>query len=395
VFFRELPPLSLYIHIPWCIRKCPYCDFNSHEVRGELPEQAYVAALLRDLDDELPRVEGRPVISIFIGGGTPSLFSGEAIAILLEGVRRRLPLVSEAEITLESNPGTVMATHLQEYHAAGINRLSIGVQSFRDPQLQSIGRIHGQEEALAAYQAARAAGFDSINLDLMFGLPEDDLNGAMKDLTVALALGPDHLSWYQLTIEPNTAFYRWPPSLPDDEELLTIQQQGQLLLAAQGYAQYEISAYARAGKRCRHNLNYWEFGDYLGIGAGAHGKITDHRRSSITRSAKRNNPKEYIKTAGSAAALSDQHVLEAGQVVVEFMMNALRLKEGFSPSLFTSRTGLPYAILEPTLNEAAKRGFIEHQEDRIRPTELGYQYLNELIYLFYQDEGQFTETTPA
>ncbi len=393
MLFRELPPLSLYLHIPWCVRKCPYCDFNSHEVRDEPPEEAYVAALLRDLDYARPGIEGRPISSVFIGGGTPSLFSGKAIATLLDGIRHRLLVVPEVEITLESNPGTVMATRLYEYHAAGVDRLSIGIQSFRDAKLQSIGRTHGREEALAAYQLARAAGFDSINLDLMFGLPEDNLGGALEDLSTALALGPDHLSWYQLTIEPNTAFYRRPPPLPDDDELLTIQQQGQLLIAAHGYTQYEVSAYAREGKRCRHNLNYWEFGDYLGIGAGAHGKITDSER--ITRFARRNHPKEYMKAAGTAAALSEQQVIEAGQVVVEFMMNALRLKKGFSPSLFTSRTGLSQAILEPTLKEAAQRGLIEWRADRIQPTELGYRYLNELLYLFYEDEAQFTERVSA
>jgi putative oxygen-independent coproporphyrinogen III oxidase len=395
LYVRELPPLSLYVHLPWCVRKCPYCDFNSHEVQGEVPEHAYVAALLRDLDQQLPAIGDRPIIRVFIGGGTPSLFSGKAIALLLDGLRARLPLVPELEITLESNPGTVTASRLQEYRASGVNRLSIGVQSFRNAQLRSIGRIHGREESLTAYQATRAAGFDNVNLDLMFGLPEDHVSGALEDLTTALMLEPDHLSWYQLTIEPNTVFYHRPPPLPDDDALWAMQQQGQMLLAAHGYAHYEVSAYAREGKRCCHNLNYWEFGDYLGIGAGAHSKITDNRQHTIMRFAKCRHPRAYMKAAGTTAVLAERQTLEPGQAVVEFMMNALRLKGGFSPLLFIGRTGLPYPLLQPTIKEAVARGLLDCTAGVIEPTELGYRYLNELIYLFYRDEAYFTETGSA
>ena len=384
--FPAPPPLSLYVHVPWCVRKCPYCDFNSFEARDEIPEHDYVSALLRDLDRAAPGVTGREIISIFIGGGTPSLLSGETIHQLLGGVQTRLAVRPDVEITLESNPGAVETAHLRDYRSAGVNRLSIGVQSFRDAQLEALGRIHRGGEALAAYHAAREAGFENINLDLMFGLPGDHQSGALEDLNTAIHLGPAHLSWYQLTLEPNTAFYRHPPPLPNDEESWEIQQAGQTLLAQHDYRQYEVSAYARDGKVCHHNLNYWEFGDYLGIGAGAHSKITEISHPRVVRFSKQGNPKTYMAAAGTAEALVGEHVIEAREMIVEFMMNALRLKRGFPLSLFLSRTGLPITALEPMLREAAQRGFLLWEEDRIQPTDLGYQYLNELIYLFYQEE---------
>jgi len=299
--FTALPPLSLYIHFPWCVRKCPYCDFNSHAVRGDLPEDQYIDALLADLESDLPRVWGRPVRSVFLGGGTPSLFSPEAIERLLAGVRARVTLVPEAEVTLEANPGTVETERFRGYRAAGVNRLSIGIQSFQPEQLQKLGRIHGRDEALAAAQAARAAGFDNFNLDLMFGLPQQTLDEALADLRTALALNPTHLSLYQLTLEPNTLFHAQPPELPDEDVLAAMQEALQAELADAGFTQYEVSAYARAGRRCRHNLNYWQFGDYLGIGAGAHAKITD--ADGITRLWKVKQPRNFLETAGTPAGL--------------------------------------------------------------------------------------------
>ncbi len=395
------PPLSLYIHIPWCVRKCPYCDFNSHEFQGALPEAAYVSAVLRDLDHEAHRIGGREVQTIFIGGGTPSLLSGEAVRCLLSGVRARIKVAAAAEVTLESNPGSVDGGRLVDYQEAGVNRLSIGVQSFRAPQLAALGRIHGADDALRAFETARRTGLSNINLDLMFGLPEDDVDGSLQDLSQAIALGPEHLSWYQLAIEPNTAFYRHPPELPDDDEVYTVYEAGRAVLREGGYLQYEVSAYARDGAQCRHNRNYWEFGDYLGIGAGAHGKLSDLANRRIVRSAKRAKPLSYINGsyingsymsgsyingAGSPAAIVEGSPLTEAQLTVEFMMNALRLAAGFPRSLFTARTGLPVAAIEGTLQEARARGLVEVQGDWLRPTEWGYRYLNELVYLFYRDE---------
>ncbi|MGH8480479.1 MAG: radical SAM family heme chaperone HemW [Gammaproteobacteria bacterium] len=385
------PPLSLYIHIPWCVRKCPYCDFNSHEVQGALPEADYVSAVLRDLDHEAHRIEGREVQTIFVGGGTPSLLSGEAVRSLLSGVRARIKVAAPAEVTLESNPGSVDGPRLVDYQEAGVNRLSIGVQSFRAPQLAALGRIHSGDDALRAFETARRAGVSNINLDLMFGLPDDDVGGCLADLAQAMALGPEHLSWYQLAIEPNTAFYRHPPRLPDDDQVFAAYQAGRALLRNHGYLQYEVSAYARQGAECRHNRNYWEFGDYLGIGAGAHGKLSDLANRRVVRNAKRAKPLSYMNgsysnSAGSPAAIVEGSPLTAAQLTVEFMMNALRLAAGFPLSLFTARTGLPIAAIESTLQEARERGLIEVQGDWLTPTEWGYRYLNELVYLFYRDE---------
>lgn len=383
---RAPPPLSLYIHIPWCVRKCPYCDFNSHELQGVLPETAYVSAVLRDLEHEAPRIGGREVQTIFIGGGTPSLLSGEAVGCLLSGVRARVAVATAAEVTLESNPGSVDGGRLVQYLEAGVNRLSIGVQSLRARQLAALGRIHGVDDALRAFETARRAGVSNINLDLMLGLPEDDVGGTLADLSQAIALGPEHLSWYQLAIEPNTPFYRHPPELPDDDEVFAAYEAGRAMLCERGYLQYEVSAYARPEAECRHNRNYWEFGDYLGIGAGAHGKQSDLASRRIVRSAKRAKPLSYMNSAGSPAAIVEGSPLTEAQFTVEFMMNALRLCAGFPLSLFTERTGLPVEAIKNTLDEAKDRGFIDVRVGWIRPTEWGYRYLNELVYLFYRDE---------
>ena len=378
--FAALPPLSLYVHFPWCVRKCPYCDFNSHAVRGELPEELYIDALLADLEQDLPRVWGRPVRSIFFGGGTPSMFSPEAIERLLAGVRARVALAPEAEITLEANPGTVETERFRGYRAAGVNRLSIGIQSFHPEQLKRLGRIHGRDEALAAAQAARAAGFANINLDLMFGLPQQQADQAQVDLETALALDPTHLSLYQLTLEPNTPFHAQPPALPDDDAIAAMQAALQGALAAHGFDQYEVSAYARAGHQCRHNRNYWEFGDYLGIGAGAHAKITD--AETITRLAKRKQPQDYLAHAGTAAALAEERQLTPADTAFEFMLNALRLADGVPTALFVERTGLPFRTIEEPLALARSRGLLEDEPGSIRPTARGRQFLNDLVELF-------------
>ncbi len=394
--FTALPPLSLYIHFPWCVRKCPYCDFNSHAMRGEIPEDRYVDALLADLESDLPRVWGRPVRSIFLGGGTPSLFSPEAIERLLAGVRARVALVPEAEVTLEANPGTVETERFRGYRAAGVNRLSIGIQSFDPEQLRKLGRIHGRDEALVAAQAARSAGFDNFNLDLMFGLPQQTLDEALTDLRTALALHPAHLSVYQLTLEPNTLFHAQPPELPDEDVLAAMQEALQAELANAGFAQYEVSAYARtqggasvagrkspgtaADRRCRHNLNYWQFGDYLGIGAGAHAKITD--AGGITRLWKVKQPRDYLETAGTPAGLGGEQRPGRDDVAFEFMLNALRLTAGVPAGLFSERTGLDPACLLKPLTRARSRGLLEPDLEHIRPTPLGRRFLNELVALF-------------
>ncbi|MEK7759401.1 MAG: radical SAM family heme chaperone HemW [Pseudomonadota bacterium] len=378
--FTALPPLSLYIHFPWCVRKCPYCDFNLHAVHGDIPEDQYVDALLADLETDLPRVWGRPVRSIFLGGGTPSLFSPEAIERLLAGVRARVTLVPEAEVTLEANPGTVETGRFRGYHAAGVNRLSIGIQSFQPEQLKKLGRIHGRDEALAAAQAARAAGFDNFNLDLMFGLPQQTIEEALADLRTALALQPTHLSLYQLTLEPNTLFHAQPPALPDEDVLAAMQEALQAELAGAGFAQYEVSAYARAGRRSRHNLNYWQFGDYLGIGAGAHTKITD--AEGVTRLWKVKQPRDYLEKAGTPAGLGGEQRPGRDDVAFEFMLNALRLTEGLPAILFSERTGLDPACMQKPLTQAMALGLLEPDLKHIRPTPLGRRFLNDLVELF-------------
>ena len=380
--FSALPPLSLYIHIPWCTRKCPYCDFNSHEAGAGLPEQEYVDALIADLEQDLPRIWGRRVTSIFIGGGTPSLFSPEALDKLLCAVRARLTVNPAAEITLEANPGSSEYAKFKEFRALGINRLSIGMQSFNDASLQRLGRIHGRKEALRAAESAHEAGFDNFNLDLMYGLPEQSLKDALEDLHTALALEPTHLSHYQLTLEPNTWFYRHPPALPDDDVSFEMQAQCQERLAEHGFQHYEVSAYAQPGRACRHNTNYWEFGDYLGIGAGAHSKITDASRQGITRIWKLKQPQAYLDSAGSPICIGAETVLSTNDAAFEFMLNALRLNGGFATPLFTQRTGLPPSFIEQPLQQAEQRGLIERDTQEIRPTERGRRYLNDLTELF-------------
>jgi oxygen-independent coproporphyrinogen-3 oxidase len=382
LIFTALPPLALYVHLPWCIRKCPYCDFNSYETgHGGFDDLRYVDALLRDLEAEAPRAQGRALASVFIGGGTPSLFSGTAIARLLTGVRRCLALAESAEVTLEANPGAVEAARFAEYRDAGVNRLSIGVQSFRAGQLRRLGRVHGPGEAVRAIELARAAGFASFNVDLMYALPDDDLEGALADLHAALEREPPHLSWYQLTLEPNTAFHRKPPPLPSEDLVLEIERRGRELLEQSGYRRYEVSAYERAG-RCEHNLNYWRFGDYLGLGAGAHGKITLREEGAIERRAKARNPRTYETAAGTVRAVSVERIDDAAQVAVEFLMNALRLPEGVPLALFEERAGQRADALAEPLQEARRRGWLEDEPDTLRPTASGLEMLNPLLGLF-------------
>jgi putative oxygen-independent coproporphyrinogen III oxidase len=374
-------PLSLYVHFPWCVKKCPYCDFNSHALRGEIPEAEYVDALLRDLDFELSLTPNpQPLTSIFMGGGTPSLFSAGAIGRVLEQAARRIGFAPDIEVTLEANPGTADAGNFRGYRDAGVNRLSIGVQSFDAGQLKALGRIHGPDEARRAFALARGAGFDNINLDLMYALPQQTPAQAQADLRAAFELGPEHLSHYQLTLEPNTEFHARPPPLPDSDVAWTMQEQGQALLADHGYAQYEVSAYARAGRRCRHNLNYWEFGDYLGIGAGAHGKHTG--ADSVARRARHKHPRTYLQAAGTAAALQERQQVAPADLPFEYAMNALRLNEGFALPQFEQRTGLPAASLDGPLSVAAGRGLIEREGQRVRPSRRGRELLNPLIQLF-------------
>ena len=382
--FAALPPLALYIHLPWCVQKCPYCDFNSHAIRGPasaaVPENDYINALMADLEQDLPRVWGRLVHSIFIGGGTPSLFSPAAIDRLLAEIRARLPLRADAEITLEANPGTVELDRFRGYGQAGVNRLSIGIQSFSDAKLRALGRIHDSGEALRAAEAARAAGFDNFNLDLMFGLPQQTLDEAVADVQTALDLAPAHLSLYQLTLEPNTLFHAKPPVLPDEDAIADMQDVLMAMLDGAGMQRYEVSAYAQSGHACRHNLNYWRFGDYLGIGAGAHGKLT--HADGITRLWKLKHPAEYMQQAGSAARIGGEQSLNRREAAFDFMLNALRLTNGFEPGLFTQRTAQPWSLVEPALQQAEERQLILRSPDNIRPTDLGMRFLNDLQALF-------------
>jgi len=384
--FTVPPPLTLYIHIPWCVRKCPYCDFNSHEARKAVPEQAYVEALIADLEQDLPLVWGRTVETIFIGGGTPSLFSPAAIDRLLGAVRARVSLRPGAEITLEANPGTVDQERFRGFREAGVNRLSLGIQSFQPGLLNAIGRIHDDRQALAAVRAAQDAGFDNLNLDLMFGLPGQDIEAALADLRAAIALQPAHLSWYELTLEPNTWFYRHPPARADDETLWDMQQAGAALLRESGYERYEVSAYARPGRQCRHNLNYWRFGDYLGIGAGAHAKLTDVARQTVTRYAKTRHPRSYLESAARDKRLDSVTPLSAADAVLEFAMNALRLDAGFTAAGFREATGLPFSAAAKPLGESIERGLIEQDRDVIRCTALGRRYLDELLQYWMVEE---------
>ncbi|WGZ95244.1 MAG: radical SAM family heme chaperone HemW [Candidatus Thiothrix putei] len=378
-------PLSLYIHIPWCIRKCPYCDFNSHAAPSGLPEKAYVQALLTNLTHELPHIWGRKLESIFIGGGTPSLFSAESIDELLCGIRALLPFRPNIEITLEANPGTFEQDKFRGFREAGINRLSMGIQSFNPEHLQALGRVHDREEALRAADIARTAGFDNFNLDLMFGLPQQTLEQAMQDLQQAIALNPTHLSWYQLTLEPNTLFYKTPPPLPDDDLVADMQLNGQHFIKRSCYAQYEVSAYARQGFECRHNRNYWEFGDYVAIGAGAHGKLSNPADGSITRYHNYRQPAEYMQQALQGTARSGTERLAAADLGFEFMLNALRLRDGFPVALFTERTGLASDYIKAGLEQALQRGLLDVEGGYVRPTATGWQFLNKVIQLFLED----------
>ncbi len=383
-----LPPLALYVHIPWCVRKCPYCDFNSHERGGALPEREYVEKLFLDLEGLLPSVWGRRLVSVFIGGGTPSLFSPESIDALLSGVRARLPLEPQAEISLEANPGTVEAARFRGFREAGVNRISVGVQSFDDRMLAALGRIHGSEEARRALDAALAS-FDNVNLDLMYGLPGQTAAMAREDIEQALACGVPHVSAYQLTIEPNTVFWSKPPRLPEHDQCADMQVMIEEILDQAGYEHYETSAFARAGRRCRHNLNYWEFGDYLGIGAGAHGKISLPDR--VTRHEQVKQPAAYLK----GLSMENREV-PAGELPFEFMLNALRLVGGFEVKLFEERTGLPARTIEPQLAKAESEGLIERDWKHIRPTERGQRFLNALLELFLTEkkQGQTTFLRP-
>ncbi len=379
VHFKALPPLSLYIHIPWCVRKCPYCDFNSHEVKSELPEQQYVAALIRDLELALPQIWGRKVYTVFIGGGTPSLFSAQAIETILNTVRMLLPLDVNAEITLEANPGTVEAEKFAGYRAAGVNRLSLGIQSFNDTHLKALGRIHGANEARRAVEIAQQY-FDNINLDLMYGLPQQTVAEAEADVRTALAFSPQHLSCYHLTLEPNTLFHRYPPALPDDDTSSEMQQCIEQFLATQGYQHYETSAFAQPKKQSRHNLNYWQFGDYLGIGAGAHSKLSFHNK--VLRQMRHKQPQAYIEAVARDAPLQTEHEVGRDQLPFEFMMNALRLNEGVPAMLFTERTSLPLLLIRRELEQAQQRGLLLVNLQRMAPTALGQRFLNDLLQIF-------------
>ena len=375
----SLPPLSLYIHFPWCVRKCPYCDFNSHEAREGIPEARYLAALISDLEQSLPLVWGRPVVSVFIGGGTPSLLAPESVDALLAAVRARLTLAPEAEITLEANPGTVEAARFAGYRAAGVNRLSVGVQSLNPHHLAALGRIHNAPEARRAVELA-LKHFDNVNLDLMYALPGQTLEEARADINEAAAFGTPHLSAYHLTLEPNTAFHRAPPPLPDADLAAHMQDIVEETLAARGYGHYETSAFARPGRECRHNLNYWLFGDYLGIGAGAHGKLSSPE--GVRRTLKHKHPLAYLEGTECGDALQGSHVVGADDLPFEFMMNALRLTEGFPARHFAERTGLTLQAIRAQLDAAVSRGLLEVTAERIAPTERGRRFLNDLLQAF-------------
>jgi putative oxygen-independent coproporphyrinogen III oxidase len=377
----NLPPLALYIHVPWCLRKCPYCDFNSHAADKSPDAEDYVRVLLSDLELELGHVQGRRIETVFIGGGTPSLFQPEVIQALLHGIGQRVELDPDAEITLEANPGTAEAERFQGYRQAGVNRLSVGIQSFDGTLLQRLGRIHDGDQAMAAVEMAESAGFERINLDLMFGLPGQSLEMALNDVERALSFGTEHLSYYQLTLEPNTLFAARPPRLPEEDLIADIQEQGHGRIRESGLQHYEISAFSRSGGECRHNLNYWRFGDYIGIGAGAHAKLSDPD-GAVRRRWRVRHPDAYLASAGTDAAVAGERILGPGDLVAEFMLNALRLQEGFALELFRRRTGLELAVLEPALAEAVEMELVEIAGGRLLPTERGRTYLNDLIGLF-------------
>lgn len=373
----QLPPLALYVHIPWCVRKCPYCDFNSHEPSGTIPEQEYLRALMADLQTEQPHTQGRKLHSIFFGGGTPSLFSPQAIGAIVDAAEQHIGFDTNIEITLEANPGTVEQTRFAGFRSAGVNRLSIGIQSFDNAQLTRLGRIHDRAAAISAIHSARAAGFDNFNLDLMHGLPQQTPQQALADIDLAISLNPAHLSWYQLTIEPNTVFHKRPPVLPEEDTLADIQQTGEARLASAGFGQYEVSAWAQQGRRSRHNLNYWQFGDYLGIGAGAHGKITFPDSGRIIRTSKTRAPADYLARTGDWLASSNE--VEAAALPLEFLLNALRLVEGVPKNLYGPRTGLDFAALEPQWTALAQQGLLTDSGLRLGTTARGMRYLNSVL----------------
>jgi len=376
----ELPPLSLYIHIPWCIKKCPYCDFNSHQVDAAIPEQEYVDALLQDFSQDLPYVQNREIQSIFIGGGTPSLFSAVALERLLNGLQNLVPFKSALEVTLEANPGTAEAERFRQYRSLGINRLSIGIQSFNDQHLNTLGRVHDSAEARRAIDMAMAAGFDNYNLDLMYGLPQQTMEDALTDLDTAISYGPTHLSWYQLTIEPNTVFYHKPPVLPEEEPLFEMQQQGLARISAGDYKRYEVSAFAKQGRESLHNVNYWSFGDYLGIGAGAHSKLSMPQDNCLIRSRKLKQPAQYLSNPLN-------YVAQRGEIVrseraLEFLMNGLRLSGGVDLRLMTSRAGIGVGEIDDKVDDLVARGLLVRQSHNLKATDKGYLFLNSLLQEF-------------
>jgi putative oxygen-independent coproporphyrinogen III oxidase len=405
------PALSLYVHMPWCVRKCPYCDFNSHQLKSAAPDDSYIDALIRDFDVDLPRVEGRRIGTVFFGGGTPSLFQPEDFSRLLHALRQRIEFADDTEITLEANPGTIERGRFSGYRDAGINRVSLGAQTFASRALELLGRIHSAEDTHRAVAELRAAKLDNFNLDLMYALPEQTLEDAVQDVRIACALAPAHISYYQLTLEPGTVFHSRPPKLPDEEAAWAIQTAGQALLADAGYIQYEVSAYAQPGRRCRHNLNYWLFGDYLGVGAGAHGKLSLELPQRILRTVKPKQPREYqdqvrrldvrerererergvrevrevgVREGGvePAAAIGESSFIAPADLPFEFMLNALRLNEGFSVGDYRRGTGLELASVEPRLAKALERGLLETRGDGWCPTELGRRFLNDLQLSF-------------
>ena len=387
--FSVLPPLALYVHIPWCLRKCPYCDFNSHEVRGEAlgeeTEALYVDALLTDLEFALPSIWGRKVVSVFMGGGTPSLFSATAIDRLLGGIRARVPLLPDAEVTLEANPGTFERQKFADFYAAGVNRLSLGIQSFAPSQLQALGRVHDADEARRAAEAALMI-FGNVNFDLMYGLPNQTVDEARADLAEALAFAPPHLSFYHLTLEPNTLFHRYPPPLPDEDTAADIEDAVHAMLEDAGYQHYETSAYAKQGRQCAHNANYWRFGDYLGIGAGAHSKLSFANR--IVRQLRWKQPKQYLDSVGRGQPLAEEVEVTRGDVGFEFMLNALRLTAGVPAELFAERTGYPLPLIARGLEAAVRKGLLEPDPASLKPTELGRRFLNDLQSLFLTSSGK-------
>jgi oxygen-independent coproporphyrinogen-3 oxidase len=390
--FRSALPLSLYVHIPWCVQKCPYCDFNSHEPRGDIPEQEYVAALITDLESALPLIWGRRVGSIFFGGGTPSLLSGQALEALLTAFRARLTVLPDAEITLEANPGTVEAEKFAAFRAAGVNRLSLGIQSFNPAHLKALGRIHDDQQARRAIEIA-AAHFDNFNLDLMYGLPGQTLAQALDDIETALSFAPPHLSCYQLTLEPNTAFAAAPPTLPEGDLCADMQDAIEARLArgenSAGYTHYETSAFAQPGHQCLHNLNYWQFGDYLGIGAGAHGKLTLHDRGvwEVRRQMRWKQPKQYLAQVAAGQPIHEEFSVGAAELPFEFMMNALRLNQGFDTALFEQRTSLPLLRIESELAQAEQDGLITRHLQHIAPSDQGRRFLNRLLERFLVERG--------